>query len=69
MELIVMLPDDDVHLLDELAAEQGSSRSAVLQEAVALLRNHHLGTDYASAWAEWSAGDGRVWDSPAPHGQ
>ena len=49
MKLSVSLSDDDVRLLDQLATERGSSRSAVLQQAVALLRDRQLGTDYASA--------------------
>ncbi len=68
MKLSVSLSDDDVRLLDQLATERGSSRSAVLQQAVALLRDRQLGTDYASAWEEWSAGDGDLWDTTAGDG-
>lgn len=68
MNLSVSLPDDDVRLLDQLAGERGSSRSAVLQQAVALLRDRLLGADYAGAWEEWSAEDADLWESTAADG-
>ena len=40
----------------------------MLQQAVALLRDRQLGTDYASAWEEWAAGDGDLWDATAGDG-
>ena len=64
----VSLSDDDVHLLDRLAAERGSSRSAVLQQAVSLLRDQQLAQDYADAWTEWDDGDGPLWDSASGDG-
>lgn len=36
--ILADLPDDDIRWLDQLAAEQGKSRAAVLREAVAAYR-------------------------------
>jgi len=36
--ILADLPDDDIKRLDQLAAEQGKSRAAVLREAVAAYR-------------------------------
>lgn len=63
MKVSVSLPDDDVALLDQLATERGTSRSALLHEAVVLLRSQRLGADYAAAWDEWDATDGPLWDA------
>ena len=50
MKVSVSLPDDDVRLLDGYAQSQGiGSRSAVLQQAVRLLRAAELGDAYALA--------------------
>ncbi len=68
MKVSVSLPDDDIHLLDQLAAERGTSRSSVLQQAVALLRDQHLAHDYAQAWAEWDEAEGPLWDSASGDG-
>lgn len=69
MKVSVSLPDDDVKFLDALATELGSSRSGVLQEAIALLRGRQLTSDYAAAWAEWeTSGGAEVWDAAAGDG-
>jgi predicted transcriptional regulator len=68
MKLSVSLSDDDVRLLDQLAAERGTSRSSVLQQAVSLLRDQHLAQDYADAWAEWDDSDSPLWDSTSDDG-
>lgn len=40
------------------------SRSAVIHEAVRLLRANELGADYAQAWEDWTeGGDGALWES------
>lgn len=64
MKLSVSLPDEDVEFLDSYAREQGTaSRSAVIREAVRLLRGSELGPDYAQAWNEWNdTGDAQAWD-------
>ena len=62
------LSDDDVQFLDQCAAKRGTSRSAVLQQAVAALRSRQLGSTYANAWDEWDGGDGAAWDATASDG-
>jgi len=38
MRILADLPDDDIRWLDELAAERGKSRAALLREAVTAYR-------------------------------
>lgn len=70
MKLSVSLPDEDVEFLDQYAQTKGyESRSAVVHQAVRLLRASELGADYADAWTEWSeSGDADVWDTAAGDG-
>jgi hypothetical protein len=70
VKLSVSLSDADIAFLDEYArAHDIPSRSAVLHEAVALLRARRLGADYAAAWHEWSADDDNlIWDEAAADG-
>lgn len=71
MKVSVSLPEDDVEFLDSYASKEGfDSRSAVLQEAVRLLRASELGTAYEEAWAEWAAtDDAALWDATAGDGE
>jgi Arc/MetJ-type ribon-helix-helix transcriptional regulator len=64
MKVSVSLPDSDVEFLDTYARDQGyGSRSAVLHEAVRLLRAAELGDAYADAWREWSdSGEADLWE-------
>lgn len=63
MKLSVSLPEDDVQFLDAYASRTGmTSRSAVLQRAVDLLRAAQLGPAYADAWATWAAEDASDWE-------
>lgn len=63
MKVSVSLPEDDVRFLDDLAVDRGSSRSAVLHEAITLLRSRQLGSDYVAAWTEWEeSGGADEWD-------
>lgn len=64
MKISVSLPDEDVAFLDSYASEaQGSSRSAAVHEAIALLRTARLMSDYAQAFDEWlDSGEAAVWD-------
>jgi Arc/MetJ-type ribon-helix-helix transcriptional regulator len=64
MKVSVSLPAEDVAFLDEHAREHGSpSRSAVVHEAVRLLRANQIEADYAAAWQEWDdSGEREVWD-------
>ena len=70
MKLSVSLPDEDVDFLDAYARAQGfSSRSAVVHQAVRLLRASELSPAYQDAWAEWSNGDDAdLWDTTAGDG-
>ncbi len=70
VKLSVSLPNDDVAYLDALAKSgRYASRSAVLQQAVRLLRSSELGDAYEAAWAEWEeSGDAAAWESVAADG-
>lgn len=65
MKLSVSLPDEDIEFLDQYGRAVGaSSRSAVLQQAVRLLRASTLGQAYAEAWADWNREGARQdWES------
>ena len=70
MKLSVSIPDDDVVFLDEFAARSGmESRSAVVQQAIAMLKAAELTRDYAKAFDEWAASDDdAAWDTTAGDG-
>jgi Arc/MetJ-type ribon-helix-helix transcriptional regulator len=70
MKVSVSLPEDDVEFLDSYAHAQGiASRSAVLHQAVGLLRATQLGDAYEEAWASWaSSGDAEAWDTATGDG-
>lgn len=70
MKVGVSIPDEDVAFIDEYAARTGArSRSAVLHQAVALLRSVDLEDAYAEAWREWdSAEDAVLWDATSADG-
>ena len=48
--ILADLPDDDIKWLDQLAAEQGKSRAAVLREAVSAYRPE--GTEGDTSWID-----------------
>ena len=62
MRTLVEIPDDDIRWLDKQAAERGSSRTALVREAVAQLRedSSRRGIDgYCGIWRDRSdVGDG-----------
>jgi Arc/MetJ-type ribon-helix-helix transcriptional regulator len=70
MKVSVSLPEDDVEFLDSYAEERGiGSRSAVVHQAVGLLRAAQLGDAYEEAWASWEASDdARAWGSVVADG-
>jgi Arc/MetJ-type ribon-helix-helix transcriptional regulator len=70
MKVSVSLPKEDVEFLDQYARSIGaSSRSAVIQRAIRLMRAAELGPAYARAWEEWAAeGDAAAWDGVAGDG-
>jgi Arc/MetJ-type ribon-helix-helix transcriptional regulator len=67
VKISVSLPDEDVQFLDARGA--GRNRSAVLHEAVQLLRQNYLSELYAEAFADWSAGpDAALWENASADG-
>lgn len=70
MKLSVSLPEDDVEFLDEYASQTGvESRSAIVHQAIDLLRSASLEDDYVAAWEEWEGTeDARLWDSVSGDG-
>lgn len=69
MKLSISVPDDAVTFLDSYAAtHQVSSRSAVIQRALGLLRAAELEDAYAAAFEEWARGDAEAWDSASGDG-
>ncbi|MEP6527711.1 MAG: ribbon-helix-helix domain-containing protein [Nocardioidaceae bacterium] len=64
MKVSVSLPDDDIEFLDQLAESHGyASRSAVVHQAIALLRLGGLADAYEDAWMSWDSADQSVWDA------
>ncbi|MCA0435673.1 MAG: ribbon-helix-helix protein, CopG family [Tetrasphaera sp.] len=64
MKVSVSLPDSDVELLDTIAAESRTGRSAVVHQAVELLREARLRAEYELAADEWeSSGDAAAWST------
>lgn len=69
MKISVSLTDEDVEFVDVYARRQGvNSRSAVIREALRLLRANELGPEYAAAWDEWSGSEEDVWDATVADG-
>lgn len=57
MKLSISLREDEVAAIDAYARKAGmASRSAVIQRAIASLRNPGLEDAYANAWDEWETG-------------
>jgi Arc/MetJ-type ribon-helix-helix transcriptional regulator len=64
MKVSVSLPADDIDFVDSYARERGATRSAVMHEAVELLRHRGLTADYAAAHDEWvTSGEAELWDA------
>jgi Arc/MetJ-type ribon-helix-helix transcriptional regulator len=69
MKVSVSLPDDDIVFLDQLAQSHGyASRSAVVHQAIALLRLGGLADAYEDAWASWSSVHESDWDAASSDG-
>jgi Arc/MetJ-type ribon-helix-helix transcriptional regulator len=70
MKVSISLPDGDLHFIDEYADRRDiSSRSAVVHEAIELLRLREMEDAYAEAWDEWKSGDdGTLWDATSADG-
>jgi Arc/MetJ-type ribon-helix-helix transcriptional regulator len=69
-QLGVSLPEGDVEFLDSYAERAVfASRSAVLHQAVRMLRASELVSAYEDAWAEWVASDDSAgWDATTADG-
>jgi Arc/MetJ-type ribon-helix-helix transcriptional regulator len=61
----VSLPGGDVAFLDQYAStHEYPSRSAVVRQAIQVLRLGELPGAYGDSWAEWDAsGEGDNWDA------
>lgn len=69
VKLSVSIDEDQVAFIDEFAAAHGvSSRSAVIQRALTLLRTTELRDSYIEAFREWSDEDRELWDSTLTDG-
>jgi Arc/MetJ-type ribon-helix-helix transcriptional regulator len=70
MKLSVSLREEDVEFLDAYAeAHAFSSRSAVVQQAIRVLRLGELGDAYGPAWDEWAgSGDAELWEPTVSDG-
>jgi antitoxin MazE9 len=64
MKISVSLPQEDVAFVDGYAARtEAESRSAVIHDAIELLRRAQLEQEYAEAFAEWDGSeDAEFWD-------
>jgi Arc/MetJ-type ribon-helix-helix transcriptional regulator len=65
MKVSVSLPEADVAYLDAYARTQGlESRSAVIHQAVRLLRANELSDAYEDAWQDWdNEPDSKLWET------
>lgn len=70
MKVRLSLPSSDIEFLDEYAAAQGiGSRSAVVHEAVRLLRAVDLSKEYEAAWRDGQRSqDETAWDATVSDG-
>jgi Arc/MetJ-type ribon-helix-helix transcriptional regulator len=70
MKVSISLPEDDVEFLDSYAQTRGAqSRSAVVHQAVGLLRAAQLADAYEEAWGSWdSAEDATAWEAVTADG-
>jgi len=64
MKVSVSLPADDIDFVDSYARERGATRSAIMHEAVEMLRRRDLAGDYEAAHDEWVAsGEADLWSA------
>jgi Arc/MetJ-type ribon-helix-helix transcriptional regulator len=70
MKVSVSLPEEDVAFLDSYAQSQGiESRSAVVHEAVRMLRASELSEAYEEAFKSWDdEGQAAAWEVVAADG-
>jgi Arc/MetJ-type ribon-helix-helix transcriptional regulator len=70
MKISVSLPEDDVRFIDEYGAQANvPTRSAVIHEAVTMLRSSSMEAAYTAAWDEWAGSeDAAYWDTTSADG-
>jgi Arc/MetJ-type ribon-helix-helix transcriptional regulator len=70
MKLSVSLSDADIEFIDRYAeCHDAKTRSAVLREAVRLLREAELVEEYKEAFIEWEeSGEAAIWDRAVADG-
>ena len=70
MKISVSLPEEDIRFVnDEALTGRYGSRSAVIHEAIRLLRDMPYQDSYAIAWDEWEAdSEDVVWEKTAADG-
>ena len=70
VKISVSLPEDDVRFIDDYATQANvSTRSAVIHEAVMMLRSISMETAYTAAWDEWAGSeDAALWDTASSDG-
>lgn len=70
MKLSVSLSEEDVRFIDShLRETNAASRSAVIHEALEMLRSADLEDAYLAAWDEWEASeDADLWEQASADG-
>ena len=69
MKVSISIKEQDLEFIDRCSDDAASSRSAVVQRAIALLRDAELEKEYTEAFAEWDASeDAALWDSTSGDG-
>jgi Arc/MetJ-type ribon-helix-helix transcriptional regulator len=70
MKISVSLPEEDIRFIDEYGAQANvSSRSAVIHEAVTVLRSASMEAAYTAAWDEWAGDeDAAGWETTSSDG-
>ncbi|MQM25373.1 ribbon-helix-helix domain-containing protein [Glycomyces albidus] len=70
MKVSLSIPDEDIRFLDNFARDHGiPSRSAAVQQSIALLREAELKEQYKIAMQEWrESPDSELWESTVGDG-
>ncbi len=70
MKISVSLPEEDVRFIDEYGTQAHvPSRSAVIHEAIMMLRSAGMEAAYTAAWEEWAGSeDAACWDTTSSDG-
>jgi Arc/MetJ-type ribon-helix-helix transcriptional regulator len=70
MKVSLSIPDEDVRFLDNFARDHGiASRSAAVQQSIALLRDAELKEQFKIAMREWrDSPDSELWESTVGDG-